>query len=154
MHKVAFLGHRVGADGIKVDPDKVKAVERWPTPENQTHVRSFLGLANYLLQMVTWSKITTAATTFKKLSTSKNHHDLIKRRSKRSGTNGRQLGVQTPLQGRRPPQSHLAAKPSIRERTKQLQNGHLGQVPQMNANTRWCPSMTFSALTNRKRLKD
>ena len=47
MHEVAFLGHRVGADGIKVDPDKVKAVEKWPTPENQTHVRSFLGLANY-----------------------------------------------------------------------------------------------------------
>jgi hypothetical protein len=47
MAEVAFLGHRVGADGIKVDPDKVKAVESWPTPETQTHVRSFLGLANY-----------------------------------------------------------------------------------------------------------
>ena len=47
LNEVAFLGHRVSAEGIKVDPEKVAAVKDWPTPTNVSHVRSFLGLANY-----------------------------------------------------------------------------------------------------------
>jgi hypothetical protein len=49
---LAFLGHVIGADGISMDPDKVKAIVKWPTPGNVTQLQSFLGLANYYRRFV------------------------------------------------------------------------------------------------------
>lgn len=45
--EVEFLGHRIGREGLSVDPHKVDAVRQWPTPTSVTEVRSFLGLAGY-----------------------------------------------------------------------------------------------------------
>ena len=45
--EIAFLGHIVGVNGIKVDPKKVQAVADWDVPKDVHGVRSFLGLANY-----------------------------------------------------------------------------------------------------------
>ncbi|XP_040932165.1 uncharacterized protein [Gossypium hirsutum] len=36
LHEVAFLGHIVSADGIRVDPSKVTAVVNWKVPKNVT----------------------------------------------------------------------------------------------------------------------
>ena len=47
MPEVAFLGHIVSAEGIKVDPAKIEAVAAWTTPTNVKEVRSFLDLAGY-----------------------------------------------------------------------------------------------------------
>lgn len=47
VHEMAFLGHIVGRDGVRVDPAKVKSVKDWLTPKTVKEVRSFLGLANY-----------------------------------------------------------------------------------------------------------
>ena len=47
LSRVGFLGHMVSADGIYVDPQKVKAVASWEQPTTVTEVRSFLGLAGY-----------------------------------------------------------------------------------------------------------
>jgi hypothetical protein len=47
LSEVTFLGHVVGAEGIKVDPKKVAAVTNWPPPRDIRGVRAFLGLANY-----------------------------------------------------------------------------------------------------------
>jgi hypothetical protein len=44
---VSFLGHVVSEKGVSCDPSKIKAVQDWPTPENVTDIRSFLGLAGY-----------------------------------------------------------------------------------------------------------
>ena len=49
---MAFLGHIVGKDGIKVDPSKIEAVRDWPRPRNVVDVRSFLGLASYYRRFV------------------------------------------------------------------------------------------------------
>jgi hypothetical protein len=46
MREVAFLGHIVRGEGIKVDPKKVGAVREWPPPRNVTEIRSFLGLTD------------------------------------------------------------------------------------------------------------
>jgi hypothetical protein len=39
------LGHIISEEGIAVDPEKMKAIEGWPTPRNVSEVRSFMGLA-------------------------------------------------------------------------------------------------------------
>ena len=42
-----FLGLLVGRDGIRVNPEKVRAIEQWPTPTSLTELRSFLGLIQF-----------------------------------------------------------------------------------------------------------
>ncbi|XP_070018160.1 uncharacterized protein [Nicotiana sylvestris] len=47
LESVAFLGHVVSGEGIKVDPKKIEAVQSWPRPTSVTEIKSFLGLAGY-----------------------------------------------------------------------------------------------------------
>lgn len=47
QHEVLFLGHVVGKDGVKADPQKVAAVREWPMPKSVKEVRSFLGFCTY-----------------------------------------------------------------------------------------------------------
>ncbi|XP_070057925.1 uncharacterized protein, partial [Nicotiana tomentosiformis] len=49
---VAFLGHVVSAEGIKVDPKKIEVVQNWPRPTSVTEIRSFLGLTGYYRRFV------------------------------------------------------------------------------------------------------
>ena len=45
--EVTFLGNVVSANGIKTNPEKVKAVKTLPLPVNLKKLQSFLGLASY-----------------------------------------------------------------------------------------------------------
>ncbi|XP_055826339.1 uncharacterized protein LOC129894704 [Solanum dulcamara] len=45
-------GHIVGADDIRVDTQKIEAIQNWPRPTTPTEVRSFLGLAGYYKRFV------------------------------------------------------------------------------------------------------
>ena len=45
QREIGFLGHIVSEAGVAVDPKKIVAITKWPTPGSATEVRSFLGLA-------------------------------------------------------------------------------------------------------------
>ena len=44
---VKFLGRVVSENGIECDPEKVKAVEEWPVPENTEELGAFLATVGY-----------------------------------------------------------------------------------------------------------
>ena len=46
--KLDFLGRHISARGIKLNASKVQRILDWPTPQNSTDVREFLGLVRYL----------------------------------------------------------------------------------------------------------
>ena len=45
---VKYLGHMITADGLKADPEKVRAIQEMKPPTNVTELKGFLGLINYL----------------------------------------------------------------------------------------------------------
>jgi hypothetical protein len=47
LTKVTFLGHNISAEGVSIDPSKVKDVLNWMPPMNALEIQSFLRLAGY-----------------------------------------------------------------------------------------------------------
>ena len=45
--KLPFLGHVVSEEGISTDPEKVRKIKEWPTPQDVHQLRSFAGLCSY-----------------------------------------------------------------------------------------------------------
>lgn len=45
--EVSYLGHRVSAEGISTDPEKIKVVGDWPVPKTLKELRSYLGFTSY-----------------------------------------------------------------------------------------------------------
>jgi len=50
--QIAFLGHMVCAEGVNPLPDKIKAIQEWPTPKCIRDFRAFFGLASYYRRFV------------------------------------------------------------------------------------------------------
>ena len=56
--EVSYLGHVVSAKGIFPNPDYVKIVAKWPTPNTRAKVRTFLGKTGYYRRFIKdYSKI-------------------------------------------------------------------------------------------------
>jgi hypothetical protein len=47
-----FLGHIITTNGIKPDPDKIKAVQQFPIPKTVKEIKSFLGLLGYYRKFI------------------------------------------------------------------------------------------------------
>ena len=65
--EVKFLGHSIGAHGVKVDPTKVAVIRDWLVSTTLQGVRSFVGLATYFLKFIEkFSKMVAALTNLTK----------------------------------------------------------------------------------------
>lgn len=60
---VSFLGSVISANGISMDPAKVRAVVEWPVPDSRTALQRFLGFANFYRRFISnFSQIATPLT--------------------------------------------------------------------------------------------
>ena len=47
-----YLGHIVSHEGVKVDPNKIKAIKEWKVPTTLKQLRGFLRLTGYYQKLV------------------------------------------------------------------------------------------------------
>ena len=61
--ELQFLGHILGQDGIKLEPQKIAVIDAWPVPGDVHQMRCFVGLATYFRRFVLgFSKLVSPAT--------------------------------------------------------------------------------------------
>jgi len=50
--EVAYLGHIISENGVKPDPNKIKAITNFPIPRNPKNIKQFLGLVGYYRRFI------------------------------------------------------------------------------------------------------
>ena len=50
--QTTFMGHITTKDGLRIDPEKIRAIQDLPTPTNKDELRRFLGMVNFLAKYV------------------------------------------------------------------------------------------------------
>ena len=67
VKEVEYLGHVVSHEGVKVDPNKIKATMHWPIPKTLKNIRGFLGLIGQYHKFVqNYGRIAASLTTLTK----------------------------------------------------------------------------------------
>ena len=46
------MGHKITSDGLRPDPEKVRAIQEMPVPENRNDLQRFLGMVQYLAKFI------------------------------------------------------------------------------------------------------
>jgi hypothetical protein len=52
MEEGKILGHIVSPEGIKIDPERVKAIQQIDIPRNKKSIQSFIGKINFLRRFI------------------------------------------------------------------------------------------------------
>lgn len=50
--EVTYLGHVITPEGVKPNPEKIKAIKKYPIPKNTTQLKGFLGLLGYYRKFI------------------------------------------------------------------------------------------------------
>ena len=50
--ELLFLGHIISADGVTVNPEKIRAVRNFPVPKRRRDVKSFVALCSYYRRFI------------------------------------------------------------------------------------------------------
>lgn len=76
QRNVKFLGHIITPDGIKPNPDKIMAIQKFPIPKTPKEIKSFLGLIGYYRKFIRdFAKITKPLTTCLKKGAKIEHNE-------------------------------------------------------------------------------
>ncbi|XP_063634829.1 uncharacterized protein K02A2.6-like [Cydia splendana] len=52
VQQITYLGHTFSHEGMRVDAEKVKAIEKMPSPHDRASLERFLGMVNYLSKFI------------------------------------------------------------------------------------------------------
>jgi len=52
QRKIKFLGHTIGTDGLRTDPENIEKIINCPVPTDVTRVRKFMRLCNYYRKFI------------------------------------------------------------------------------------------------------
>ncbi|CAN6458145.1 unnamed protein product [Victoria cruziana] len=52
QQSVGYLGHIVTREGVRADPEKLRAIQEWPKPKDAKGLRGFLGLTGYYRRFI------------------------------------------------------------------------------------------------------
>jgi hypothetical protein len=52
VDEVEYLGFRIGANGIRMDPARVESIKDWPSPTSHRELQVFLGFANFYRRFI------------------------------------------------------------------------------------------------------
>ena len=50
--EIVFIGHLVSAEGLRPNPEKIRAIKEWGVPRKAKEVRSFVGLCSYYRRFI------------------------------------------------------------------------------------------------------
>jgi hypothetical protein len=51
-HETVFLGYLISPGEIRMEPSKIDTVAKWPTSQNVTEIRGFVGFANFYYMFI------------------------------------------------------------------------------------------------------
>ena len=52
VKEVKYLGLIISTEGVKMDPEKLEAIENWETPRSAADIQAFLGFANFYRRFI------------------------------------------------------------------------------------------------------
>jgi hypothetical protein len=71
--KIQYLGHVISAEGIAVDPEKIRSIMEWSIPKDMGDIRLFMGITEYYRKFIEgFSKIAYPITSLQKKGTKLN----------------------------------------------------------------------------------